>query len=40
MTAPALLVATMERNSITMISSEDAHFTNVPGILVENPFVR
>jgi predicted nucleic acid-binding protein len=34
----ALLAATMEENSVRIIITEDAHFRNVPGISVQNPF--
>jgi len=34
----ALLVATMEENSVRTIVTEDTHFRNIPGIIVRNPF--
>lgn len=34
----ALLAATMEENSVRSIITEDAHFRNVTGISVQNPF--
>ena len=35
----ALLAATMEEHSVRTIITEDAHFRNVPGITVQNPFM-
>jgi predicted nucleic acid-binding protein len=34
----ALIVATMEENSVRTILTEDAHFRDIPGITVRDPF--